>query len=60
MANGNKMDGVVISVSAFEKHLANTKDHVYFGILKREFKNKKNTVSGWKEVINSLKSRPAK
>ena len=58
MVNGYKMNDIVISVTAFEKYIANTKDHVWYGILCREFKNKKHTVSGWKQVLSDLKSRP--
>jgi hypothetical protein len=58
MVNGYKMDGIVISVTAFEKYIVNTRDHIWYGILRREFKNKKNTVLGWKQVLESLKSRP--
>ncbi len=60
MVNGYKMDGIVISVTAFEKYIANTKDHVWYGILKREMKNSKHTVPEWKQVLESIKSRPAK
>jgi hypothetical protein len=60
MVNGYKMDGIIISITAFEKYIINTSDHVWYGILRREFKNKKYTLSGWKEVLNELKARPAK
>jgi hypothetical protein len=54
------MDGIKISVEKFGTLIQQTEDEVWYGILKREFKNKKNTFSEWKALIETLKARPAK
>lgn len=54
------MDGIKIPVTKFEQYIINTHDHVWYGILKRSYKDKKYTLSEWREVINTLKSTPAR
>ena len=55
------MDGVIkLAPEKFEPYILGTADHIWFGILKREFKTKKHTVKEWWDVIETLKSRPVK
>ena len=54
------MDGIKISVTKFEDMVRHTSEHVWCGILKREFKTKKNTLSEWRALIEQIKARPAK
>ena len=53
-------DTIKISASKFEGHINHTDNHIWFGIIKREFWNKKFTLKEWYDVIESIKSRPAK
>ena len=53
------MDGFKMSVTAFETYLKNTVDHIWYGILKREFSTQKHTPNEWKQIVESLKHRPA-
>ena len=53
-------DTIKISVTKFEDQISHTDNHIWFGILKREFWNKKHTIKEWFDVIESLKARPAK
>jgi len=53
-------DTIQISITKFETHINHTPNHVWYGILKREFWNKKYTLKGWFDVIETIKSRPAK
>lgn len=50
-------DSNKISVTAFEQWIANTFDHVWFGILRREMWDKKHTVKGWFSVLEDVKKR---
>jgi hypothetical protein len=54
------MDGIKLSVKSFEKYIAHTDNYVWYGILKRRFKTQKHTLSEWLQVIESIKSEPAR
>lgn len=55
------MDGIKLSVTKFEEMMVKgTPDHTFCGILKREFKHKKLTLSEWRALIEEIKARPAK
>lgn len=54
------MDGIKLSVKNFEKYIIGTDDHIWFGILKRSYWDKKNTLSEWRQIIAELKTKPAK
>lgn len=54
------MDGIKLSITKFEQMVKHTTDHIWCGILKREYGNKKNTYSEWMAVIEEIKARPAK
>lgn len=53
------MDGIKLAVTKIEKFLANTDDHVWYGILKRRFRTTKATLSEWKAIIEDLKKEKA-
>jgi hypothetical protein len=46
-----------IPVTKFEQHVVNTPDHIYYGILKREFGTRKLSVGEWKALTNLVKER---
>jgi hypothetical protein len=50
-------DANKIAVTSFEPWIANTFDHVWYGVLKREYWDKKHTVKGWFSVLADLKKR---
>ena len=54
------MDGIKLSIKNFEKYIAHTEDHVWYGILKRRFKTHKYTLSEWKQKIESIRHEPVR
>jgi hypothetical protein len=56
---GKLMSEIKIAVSALDKILKDSNEHIWYGILKRERWDQKHTLEEWKEIINQLKSRPA-
>lgn len=54
------MDGIKLAVTKFEQVIQHTDDHVYYGILKRRFWDKKYTTSEWFAVLDKLKKEPVK
>lgn len=49
------LDGIKIPVTKFEHYIFKTDDWIWYGILKRDYKNKKHTLSEWRAIVNSLK-----
>lgn len=52
------MNGIKLAVTKVES-LLSPEDHIYYGILKREFKKSKYTLAEWQALIQDLKARPA-
>jgi len=53
------MEDIKISVTKFESKIRHTSNHIYFGILKRRFWEKKYTVAEWFTILDELKKEPA-
>lgn len=51
------MDGIKLAVTKLEPILKGTDDYIFYGILKREHKIAKNTLSEWKAIIEQLKNK---
>lgn len=49
------MDGIKIPVTKFEQYIRKTDDWVWYGVLKRDYKTQKHTLSEWRAIINTLK-----
>lgn len=53
------MEDIKLSVSKFESKIRYTPNHVYFGILKRDYWDHKHTIEEWFAIIEHLKKQPA-
>lgn len=52
------MSDVKIPLMRFFPHVAKTHDEVYFGILRAQHRAEKHTITEWRAILESYRTRP--